>query len=314
MTLDGERVSLNINAGLVFDLPHLDQSGADGIGLFRTELQFMIASTFPRLEQQTRIYKAILDGAGERPVTFRSLDVGGDKILPYFRATKEENPALGWRAIRMALDRPALFRTQVRALLRAAQGRELRLMLPMIADVAEFEAARGLIDRELTILKRHGRPDPKRLQIGAMIEVPAILWQLDRILPLADFASVGSNDLMQFMFATDRGNMLVADRYDPLNPAALMALRSIVEAAARNNVPLALCGEMAGKPLEAMALIGIGFRSISMAPASVGPVKAMVLSLDAGDLWSRLEGLLTTKATSLRDDLKAYAAEKGVQV
>ena len=314
VTLDGERVSLNINAGLVFDLPHLDQSGADGIGLFRTELQFMIASTFPRLEQQTRIYKAILDGAGERPVTFRSLDVGGDKILPYFRATKEENPALGWRAIRMALDRPAFFRTQVRALLRAAQGRELRLMLPMIADVAEFKAARALIDRELTILKRHGRPDPKRLQIGAMIEVPAILWQLDRILPLADFASVGSNDLMQFMFATDRGNMLVADRYDPLNPAALMALRSIVEAAARNNVPLALCGEMAGKPLEAMALIGIGFRSISMAPASVGPVKAMVLSLDAGDLWSRLEGLLTSGATSLRDDLKAYAAEKGVQV
>jgi phosphotransferase system enzyme I (PtsP) len=147
-----------------------------------------------------------------------------------------------------------------------------------------------------------------------MIEVPAILWQLDRILPLADFASVGSNDLMQFLFATDRGNMLVADRYDPLNPAALMALRSIVEAAARNNVPLALCGEMAGKPLEAMALIGIGFRSISMAPASVGPVKAMILSLDAGDLWSRLEGLLTSKATSLRDDLKAYAAEKGVQV
>jgi phosphotransferase system enzyme I (PtsP) len=187
-------------------------------------------------------------------------------------------------------------------------------MLPMIADVAEFKAARGLIDRELTILKRHGRTDPKRLQVGAMIEVPAILWQLDRILPLADFASVGSNDLMQFLFATDRGNMLVADRYDPLNPAALMALRSIVEAAARNNVPLALCGEMAGKPLEAMALIGIGFRSISMAPASVGPVKAMILSLDAGDLWSRLEGLLTSKATSLRDDLKAYAAEKGVQV
>ena len=139
VTLDGERVSLNINAGLVFDLPHLDQSGADGIGLFRTELQFMIASTFPRLEQQTRIYKAILDAAGERPVTFRSLDVGGDKVLPYFRVNKEENPALGWRAIRMALDRPALFRTQIRALLRAAHGRELRVMLPMIGDVAEFK-------------------------------------------------------------------------------------------------------------------------------------------------------------------------------
>jgi len=314
VTLDGARVSLNINAGLLFDLPHLDQSGADGIGLFRTELQFMIASTFPRLEQQTRIYKAILDAAGDRPVVFRSLDVGGDKVLPYFRVRKEENPALGWRAIRMALDRPALFRTQIRALLRAAQGRELRIMLPMIADVAELKAAKSLIDRELQILKRHGRPEPKRLLIGAMIEVPALLWQLDSLLPLADFASVGSNDLMQFLFATDRSNMLVADRFDALNPAGLLALRTIVEAATKHNVPLNLCGEMAGKPLEAMALIGIGFRSISMAPASVGPVKAMVLSLDAGDLWVRLQELLACKSTSVREELKSYAAEKGVQV
>ena len=315
VTLDGERVSLNINAGLLVDLPHLDQSGADGIGLFRTELQFMIGSTFPRLEQQTRIYKAILDAAGDRPVVFRSLDVGGDKVLPYFRAAKEENPALGWRAIRMALDRPALFRTQIRALLRAAHGRELRVMLPMIGDVGELLAARALIDRELHILKRHGRPEPKRLLIGVMIEVPALLWQLDRVLPLADFASVGSNDLMQFLFAADRGNMLVATRFDALNPAGLLALRGIVEAAARHDVPLNLCGEMAGKPLEAMALIGLGFRSISMAPASLGPVKAMVLSLDAGDLWDRLKELARArKATTVRDELKAYAAEKGVQI
>jgi phosphotransferase system, enzyme I, PtsP len=314
VTLDGARISLNINAGLMFDLPHLDQSGADGIGLFRTELQFMIASTFPRLEQQTRIYKAILDAAGGRPVVFRSLDVGGDKVLPYVRLSKEENPALGWRAIRMALDRPALFRTQIRALLRAAQGRELRIMLPMIADVGEFTAAKSLIDRELLILRRHGRPEPKRLLIGAMVEVPALLWQLDRLLPLADFASVGSNDLMQFLFATDRSNMLVADRFDTLNPAGLMALRAIVEGATKHDVPLNLCGEMAGKPLEAMALIGLGFRSISMAPASVGPVKAMVISLDAGDLWARLQELLTSKATTLRPELKSYAAEKGVQI
>ena len=314
VTLDGARISLNINAGLLFDLPHLDQSGADGIGLFRTELQFMIAATFPRLEQQTRIYKSILDAAGDRPVVFRSLDVGGDKVLPYFRANKEENPALGWRAIRMALDRPALFRTQIRALLRAAHGRELRIMLPMIADVGELKAARALIDREVTILKRHGRPEPKRLLIGAMIEVPALLWQLDRILPLADFASVGSNDLMQFLYAADRGNMLVANRFDSLSPAGLKALSVIVEAATRHHVPLNLCGEMAGKPIEAMALIGLGFRSISMAPASVGPVKAMVLSLDAGDLQRKLNELLDLRATSLREDLRLYAAEKGVQV
>ena len=314
VTLDGERVAMHINAGLLFDLPHLDQSGADGIGLFRTELQFMISATFPRLEQQTRLYKSILDAAGDRPVVFRSLDVGGDKVLPYFRADKEENPAIGWRAIRMALDRPALFRTQVRALLRAAQGRELRLMLPMIADKSEFEAARNLIDRELTILKRHGRPEPKRLMVGAMIEVPALLWQLDRLLPLADFASVGSNDLIQFLFAADRANARVSERFDSLNPSVLKALRQVVEAAARHNVPLNLCGEMAGRPLEAMALIGLGFRSISMAPASVGPVKAMILSLDAGALHERLDTLLGSEKASLREDLKQFAAEKGVQI
>ena len=314
VTLDGQHVSLNINAGLLYDLPHLDQSGADGIGLFRTELQFMIASTFPRLEQQTRIYKSIMDAAGGRPVTFRSLDVGGDKVLPYFRTNKEENPALGWRAIRMALDRPALFRTQIRALLRAAQGRELRVMLPMIADVSEFQSAKSLIDHEVTILKRHSYQELKRLLIGAMVEVPALLWQLDRLLPLTDFASVGSNDLMQFLFAVDRGNELVAHRFDALNPANLKALAVIVEGATRHHVPLNLCGEMAGKPLEAMALIGLGFRSVSMAPASVGPVKAMILSLDAGDLRPKLNDLMATRATSIREDLKLYAAEKGVQV
>jgi len=314
VTLDGERVALHINAGLLFDLPHLDQSGADGIGLFRTELQFMISATFPRLEQQTRLYKAILDAAGDRPVVFRSLDVGGDKVLPYFRVSQEENPAIGWRAIRMALDRPALFRTQIRALLRAAAGRELRVMLPMIADVSEFTAARTLIDREVMLLKRYGRPEPKTLMVGAMIEVPALLWQLDRLLPLADFASVGSNDLMQFLFAADRGNMRVAERFDALNPAALKALKVIVDAAKRHDVPLTLCGEMAGKPLDAMALVGLGFRSISMAPASVGPVKAMILSLDAGNLGKKLEELVECRDTSLREELKRFAAEQGVQI
>ncbi len=314
VTLDDQRVSLNINAGLVFDLPHLDQSGADGIGLFRTELQFMISETFPRLDQQTRLYKSIYDAAGDRPVVFRSLDVGGDKVIPYFRGGAEENPALGWRAIRMALDRPALFRTQIRALLRAAQGREVRIMLPMISDVSEFETARALIDREETLLKKHGRVEPSKVMVGAMIEVPSLLWQLDTIMPQADFVSVGSNDLVQFLFAADRGNARVADRFDVLHPAALRAFRQIVKDAERFETPLTLCGEMAGKPLEAMALIGLGFRSISMAPASVGPVKAMVLSLDAANLSERLDGLLEHRKTSLREDLKQFAAETGVQV
>ncbi|TFG88107.1 MAG: peptidase, partial [Hyphomicrobiales bacterium] len=276
--------------------------------------QFMISSTFPRLEQQTRLYRSILDAAGERPVVFRSLDVGGDKVIPYFRAGVEENPALGWRAIRMALDRPALFRTQIRALLRAAQGRELRIMLPMISDVSEFETARALIDKEILLLKKHGRREPAKVLVGAMIEVPALLWQFDNLLPLTDFVSVGSNDLLQFLFAADRGNARVADRFDSLNPAALRALRQIVVAAEKHDTPLTLCGEMAGKPLEAMVLIGLGFRSISMAPASVGPVKAMVLSLDAANLKQMLEELLECKKTTLREDLKRFAAETGVQI
>ncbi len=274
----------------------------------------MISSTFPRLDQQTRLYKAILDAAGERPVVFRSLDVGGDKMLPNIRISQEENPALGWRAIRMSLDRPALFRTQIRALLRAAAGRELRVMLPMIADVSELIEAKGLIEQERQLLAKHGRTEPKKVLIGTMIEVPALLWQLDRLLPLADFASVGSNDLLQFLFAADRGNTRVADRFDSLNPAALKALRVIVEGAERHAVPLTLCGEMAGRPLEAMAVLGLGFRAISMAPASVGPVKAMILSLDVGALRTRLEELLNSKATSLREELRQFATEKGVQI
>ena len=314
VTLDGERVGLNINAGLLYDMPHLAESGADGVGLFRTELQFMISPTFPRLDQQTRLYQSILDAAGDKPVVFRSLDVGGDKVVRYFRIGAEENPALGWRAIRMALDRPAVFRTQIRALLRATNGRELNVMLPMIADVFEFEQARALIDREVALLEKHGRPQPSRLLVGVMVEVPALLWQLDSILPLVDFASVGSNDLLQFLFAADRANVRVADRFDPLSPPALRALRQVARAAKTHGVPLTLCGEMAGKPLDAMALIGLGFRSLSMAPASVGPVKAMIRSLDTSNLQRVLDGLLEGHATSLREDLKSFAAESGVQI
>jgi phosphotransferase system enzyme I (PtsP) len=314
VTLDGERVGLNINAGLLYDMPHLAESGADGVGLFRTELQFMISPTFPRLDQQTRLYQSILDAAGDKPVVFRSLDVGGDKVVRYFRIGAEENPALGWRAIRMALDRPAVFRTQIRALLRATNGRELNVMLPMIADVFEFEQARALIDREVALLEKHGRPQPSRLLVGVMVEVPALLWQLDSILPLVDFASVGSNDLLQFLFAADRANVRVADRFDPLSPPALRALRQVAQAAKTHGVPLTLCGEMAGKPLDAMALIGLGFRSLSMAPASVGPVKAMIRSLDTSNLQRVLDGLLEGHATSLREDLKSFAAESGVQI
>jgi phosphotransferase system enzyme I (PtsP) len=313
-TRDGQHMQLMINAGLLVDLPHLAQSGADGIGLFRTELQFMIGSTMPRLEDQAALYSSILDQAGERPVTFRFLDIGGDKGLPYFRGVQEENPALGWRAIRITLDRPALFRTQARALLRAAGGRELRMMIPMVADASEFAKARDLIDREHRLLSKHGRAEPAKLSVGAMIEVPALLWQLDRLLPLVDFVSVGSNDLFQFMFAVDRGNSRVASRFDSLNPAILRALKRIVDACASFGVPVTLCGEIAGRPLEAMALIGLGFRSISMAPANIGPVKAMVMSLDAAACAAAVEDMLREDSSSVRERLKAFAVSSNVEI
>lgn len=312
LTLDSQRIQIQMNAGLLVDLPHLEESGADGIGLFRTELQFMVSSTFPRLERQTQIYRSVLEAAGDRPVVFRSLDIGGDKVLPYMRHAHEENPALGWRAIRMALDRPGLFRTQVRALLRAAAGRELRVMLPMISDVEEYTQARALIEKERAHLARHGHGQARSLKIGAMLEVPALLFQLDQLMPNVDFISVGSNDLLQFLYAADRGNVRVAGRFDPLNPPVLRALREITRAAKRYGTPLTLCGEMAGRPLEAMALIGIGFRSISMSPAAIGPVKSMILGLDAGALEAAMNRWLENGASSVRPLLAGLADDMGV--
>ncbi|BBE73841.1 phosphoenolpyruvate--protein phosphotransferase [Oharaeibacter diazotrophicus] len=314
VTRDGVEISLNINAGLVFDLPHLDESGADGIGLFRTELQFMIASAFPRMSEQQQLYGKVLDGAGARPVTFRSLDIGGDKVLPYLtRAVAEENPAMGWRAIRLGLDRPALLRTQVRALLKAAAGRHLRLMFPMVSEVDEFRRGREIVERELRFLAGHGYEPPKKLQLGAMIEVPALLFELDELLEEVDFVSVGSNDLFQFMFAADRGNAMITDRFDPLAPSFLRALGTIAEKARHAGKGATLCGELAGRPLAAMALIGIGFRSISMTPASVGPVKAMVRALDVAALEAAMTPALA-RATdrSLRGLLEGFAHEHDV--
>ena len=314
ITLDGQEISLKINAGLLVDLPHLAQSGADGIGLYRTELQFMIAAKFPRMSEQKETYKAVLDAAGHRPVVFRTLDVGGDKILPYMRMAGEQNPALGWRAIRMTLDRPGLFRTQVRALLQASKGKVLRLMLPMVTDLSELTKAKKLIRKEENFLKKHGHEGPERLEIGLMIEVPAIVYQLDEVLPLVDFVSIGSNDLMQFLFAADRTNQNVAARYDMLHCVFLHVLQKIITKANAHNVPVTLCGEMAGKPLESMALLGLGLRSISMSPASIGPVKSMILSLDLQKLETFMIETLATKSGSLRSSLETYALDKNINV
>ncbi|MEO0791458.1 MAG: phosphoenolpyruvate--protein phosphotransferase [Pseudomonadota bacterium] len=315
ITQDGVHVELQLNAGLSIDMPHLEASGASGIGLFRTELQFMIASTFPRVTKQTATYREILAAAGDKPVTFRALDIGGDKVLPYMRQPKEDNPALGWRAVRLALDRPGLFRMQVRALLRASVGRDLRLMIPMITEISEFRRARALIDRERAVAVKRGQPVPERVLVGAMIEVPAILYSLDALLHEVDFVSVGSNDLLQYLFAADRTNPLVATRYDPLHVASLRVLKHIAETCVAKNVPVTLCGEMGGNTIEAMALLGVGFRTISMAPASVGPVKSMCLSVDVSRVRDEIDrALLSNETGSLRDRLRRFAETDSVEI
>ncbi len=309
VTLDGTEVSLNINAGLELDVPQVHSTGADGIGLFRTEIPFMVRAAYPDVEAQTALYRAVLDQADGKPVVFRTLDVGGDKELPYFESEAGENPALGWRAIRIALDRPAMLRGQVRALVRAADGRSLSVMFPLIAEVAEYDLAREVLDMELAREKAKGGTLPKKLEVGVMVEVPSLLWQLPALVQRVDFLSVGSNDLLQFLFATDRGNPRMAERYDPLSPPALKVLQDVVRHADRAGRPLSLCGEMASRPLEAMALVGLGYRSLSLTAASIGPVKTMVRSLRLRSLREYMKTILDSPEHSLRDRLRAFALD-----
>jgi phosphotransferase system enzyme I (PtsP) len=315
LSKDGVAIDLLMNAGLSVDLPQLADAGAAGIGLFRTELQFMVAAQFPRAEEQERLYREVMQIADGKPVTFRTIDIGGDKVLPYFKdVAPEENPALGWRAIRLTLDRPALLRTQVRALLKAAGGRELRVMLPMVTEIREIKQARDIIDREVRHLSRFAHHLPTSLKLGAMIEVPSLLWQLDELMAAVDFVSVGSNDLFQFVTASDRGNTLLSHRFDPLSVPFLRVLKQIVDAGRNCHTPVTLCGELAGRPISAMALIGLGFRSISMAPAAIGPVKAMLLELPVGELAARLHAAMNGQGvdTDVRALLTDFAEKHGV--
>ena len=313
-TRDGHKVTLLMNAGLAVDLDILGETGAEGIGLFRTEFQFMVAEELPRLEAQTALYQKVFDAAGGMPVTFRTLDLGGDKLLPYMEAEREENPALGWRAIRMGLDRPALLKMQVRALIWAAKGRPLRIMFPLVANVDEFRAGRAMVEAEVAWALRRGRPAPSRLDVGAMIEAPSLIWHLDALLPMTDFVSVGTNDLMQYLFAADRGNPRVADRYDPLSPPALRALKMIQSACAETGTPVSVCGEMAGRPLEAFALTALGFDRLSMPPAGIGPVKQMVLSCDREAASRGVNTLIKSAAGSIRNEIETLARKLYVAV
>ena len=316
VTKDGEKVSLLLNAGLLVDLPHIVETGASGIGLFRTELQFMVAASLPRMNEQLALYRQVLDAAEDRPVTFRTLDIGGDKLLPYMRFEEEENPALGYRAIRLGLDRPGLLRSQIRALLDAASGRELRIMFPMVTTVDEFDQAKGFVERELTHLRRHGHTLPERVHVGVMVEVPALLYQLDELLARVDFLSIGSNDLAQFMFAADRSNVHLTNRFDPISPPFLRALKSIVDKARAAGKPVTLCGELASQPIGALALVGIGYRAMSVSASAVGPVKAMLLDVDTAKATALMVPLLdgSSNKGTVREKLEKFAEIEGLQL
>ncbi|HZV58094.1 MAG TPA: phosphoenolpyruvate--protein phosphotransferase [Sphingobium sp.] len=316
VTKDGVRIELMVNAGLRDDVAALDVTGADGIGLFRTEFQFLVLATLPQRERQQRLYRDVMDAAGQRPVIFRTVDIGGDKALPYLResdAGQEENPAMGWRAVRLSLERDGLMKAQARALLEAGAGRTLHVMFPMISEPWELHEAKALFEQQRAWLTRHGKKLPNAVRYGAMLEVPALAEVLDLLLPELDFLSIGTNDLTQFLFAADRANPKLAERYDWLSIAILRFIARVVRTCDEHGVAVGVCGEMGGRTLEAMALIGLGVPRLSITPASVGAVKAMIRSVDLGALKAMMAPLLHGGAPNLRAPLEAWAREQGVE-
>ncbi len=316
VTKDGKRVTLMVNAGLRDDVAALDLTGADGIGLFRTEFQFLVSATLPARERQQRLYRDVLEAAGDRPVVFRTVDIGGDKALPYLEHDEdhlEENPAMGWRALRLALEREGLMKAQARALLEAGAGRTLSVMFPMVSEPWEFDEAQALFEAQRAWLASRGKKLPNEVRYGAMLEVPALAEVLDILLPKVDFLSIGTNDLTQFLFAADRAHPKLALRYDWLSVPILRFLRRVVEPARAAGVPVAVCGEMGGRPLEAMALLGLGIERLSITPAAVGPVKAMIRTLDLERLRADLLPMIDMPDGPLRARLEQWAASHGVE-
>ena len=318
VTADGQRIELMVNAGLREDAQALDLVGADGIGLFRTEFQFLVSATLPQREKQQRLYKDVLDAAGDRPVIFRTVDIGGDKALPYMQRDEDEeledNPAMGWRALRLALDRDGLMKAQARALLEASAGKVLNIMFPMVSEPWEYEQARALVEHQREWLMSQRKKVPTAVRYGAMLEVPALAEVLDLLLPKLDFLSIGTNDLTQFLFAADRAHPKLAERYDWLSIAILRFLDRVVRICAEYQVPVGVCGEMGGRTLEAMALVGLGVRRLSITPASVGPVKAMIRAADAAELQDFMRQLLDAGVVDVRGALTQWANERGIEL
>lgn len=311
-TTDGVDIDIMINAGLALDLPYLHETGAHGVGLFRTELQFLIGSSLPGVSSQQALYREVLDLAGDKPVVFRTADIGGDKTAAYMESSGEVNPAMGWRGLRMAVDRPGMLRPQLRALLASAEGRDLHIMFPMVTLPSEVDHARGLLVREKERAAKRGQQLPRNTFIGAMIETPAAAWTINSIARKVDFLSIGGNDLAQFYFAADRDSEHVQRRFDPMNAGFLGFLKMAVDKTAPVKTPLSYCGEQATDPLIAAALIGVGLKSFSIPATAVGPFRRLIRSLDARKTGEWLESRLETPQDSLRSDFADYLRQAGV--
>jgi len=315
-TRDGTRIQVMINAGLREDMPGLSLTGADGVGLFRTEFQFLVSATLPARERQTRLYRDVLDAAADKPVVFRTVDIGGDKVLPYLRHNNgetEENPAMGWRALRVALEREGLLKVQARSLLEAAAGRTLNVMFPMVSEPWEFDAAREVFESQRKYLKGQKKLLPEAIRYGAMLEVPALAETLDLLAPKLSFLSIGTNDLTQFLFAADRSNPKLAERYDWLSVSIMRFLRRVLLGVAGHNVDVTVCGEMGGRRLEALALLGLGLRRLSITPASVGPIKELVRKVDLGEIGAAMNQWLSSPPPNLREALAQWAQEREIE-
>ncbi|MBS0271280.1 MAG: phosphoenolpyruvate--protein phosphotransferase [Proteobacteria bacterium] len=313
-TLDGTSISLTLNAGLPIDLHHLEEFDFEGIGLYRTEIPFMMRSSFPDVKTQTDIYRDIFEHSKGQPITFRTLDIGGDKIVPYMWRVHDENPVLGWRAIRVSLDKPAILRQQVRALIHASQGQHLRILFPMISELSEYQEARHHVEQEWARAQQSHLTLPSSLSYGVMLEVPSIVDQLEPLLKEVDFISVGTNDLFQFFYACDRTNPSVSNRYDVVSSSFLNYLRRIRIACEEARVPVSVCGEMAGKPLEALALLAIGYRSLSISGPVAGYIKKMILNLPLKEAEAFLSKALETYSPSLRSSLLTFAKQHKIDL
>ena len=306
VTLCGKTIRLDMNAGLMADLPSLESSGAEGVGLFRTELQFLVRSKMPRRNELAALYARVLDAAQGKRVVFRTLDIGSDKVLPYMKAEDEPNPALGWRAIRVGLDKPGVMRMQLQALLRAANGRPLSIMFPFVAQYEEYTAARAEVDKALARERKLGHAIPESLEIGAMLETPSLAFACNKFYQEVEFLSIGGNDLKQFFFAADRENERVRRRYDTLNVSFLTFLENIVDRCATTNTRLSFCGEDAGRPVEALCLTAIGLHSLSMRPASVGPVKHLLRRCNLDDVRQVIHDARDAGEQSVRPAVMEY--------